>query len=78
MAEYEFDVRVVQHDREGYYYPRWDLATPMTITAPTRQDAVNQACALMGSCPRGRGWYWGVKVDAIRPAVPTAQPGATS
>lgn len=63
-AEYEFDVRVVDIDSEGYYYPRWDRATPMTITAPSRQDAVNQACALMGECRRGR--YWGVKVDRIR------------
>lgn len=68
-GQYEFDVRVVEHDREGYCYPRWDRATPMTITAPTRQDAVNQACDLMGKCRSGR--YWGVKVDAIRSAVPT-------
>lgn len=68
MRQYEFDVRVVDIDREGYYYPRWDRSTPMTITAVTRQDAVNQAVDLMGACPRGR--YWGVKVDRIRTAEP--------
>ena len=67
QAQYEFKVRVVDIDREGYYHPRWDKATPMTITARTRQDAVNQACDLMGEPPRGR--YWGVKVDAIRTAA---------
>ena len=70
-AEYEFKVRVVDIDREGYYFPRWDRATRMTITAPTRQDAINQASDLMGECPRGR--YWGVKVDAVRSAR-TVQP----
>jgi hypothetical protein len=66
-GKYEFDLRVVDIDREGYYYPRWDRATPMTITAADKQDAVNQACDLMGEAPRGR--YWGVKVVAIRSAA---------
>lgn len=67
-GQYEFDLRVVDCDRDGYYYPRWDRATSITVTAPTKQAALSQASALMGECPRGR--YWGFKLDAIRPASP--------
>ena len=62
-ALYEFSCRVVDCDKEGYYYPRWDRATPVKVQAATKQDAVNQVCALMGTPPRGR--YWGVKVDGV-------------
>jgi hypothetical protein len=66
---FEFDLKAVEHDREGYYFPRWDRATPITITATTKQDAINKAAAMLGPCPRGRGWYWGFRVGAIRSAV---------
>lgn len=60
-----FECRVVDCDIEGYYYPRWDKATPVTVDAATRQDAINQACAVMGECRRGR--YWGVRVISVGP-----------
>lgn len=64
--QFEFDMRAVEHDRDGYYHPRWDRATPITVTATTKQAAVNAAAAMLGACPRGRGWYWGFRVDAVR------------
>lgn len=65
MTEFEFHLRAVEHDPEGYYFPRWDRATPITVTATTRQQAINTAAAALGPCPR-RGWYWGFKVDKIK------------
>ena len=56
----------VQCDREGYYFPRWDLATPITVTAQTKQDAVNKVVAMMGQPRRGR--YWGVRVLSVEEA----------
>lgn len=66
MAEFDFHMRVVDCDREGYYHPRWDKATPMVVRATTKQEAINQAAAALGECPRGR--YWGFKVDRIEAA----------
>lgn len=65
MADFEFHLRVVDCDREGYYIPRWDRATPIVVRAATKQEAINKAAAAMGECPRGRGWYWGFKVDRV-------------
>lgn len=65
--EFEFHLRAVQHDREGYYYPRWDKATPIVMVAATKQEAINLAAAALGDPPRGRlGWYWGFKCDRIK------------
>jgi hypothetical protein len=62
---FEFHMRATLHDRSGYYWPRWDKATPITVRAATKQEAINQATTALGECPRGRGWFWGFKVDRI-------------
>lgn len=64
-VEHNFDVRVAAADLEGYYWTNWGEATPMTVVAKTKQDAVNTACDLMGAPPRGR--YWAVKTDKVYP-----------
>lgn len=64
---FEFDLIACEHDSEGYYYPRWDRATPITVTAPDKQTAINTAAVALGGCRRG--FYWGFKVKAIRSAV---------
>lgn len=73
--QYEFDLRAVEHDREGYYFPRWDRARKITVIAATEQQAINEAAAVLGE-PRGNGraWYWGFKVDGIRPATTGEEP----
>ena len=68
MSEFDFHLRAVEHDREGYYFPRWDRATPITVRAATKRAAINQAAAALGDCPRGRNWDWGFKVDRIEAA----------
>lgn len=67
MAEFEFHLRATEHDREGYYYPRWDRATPIVVRAATKQAAVNQAAAALGECRRG--YFWGFKCDRIETVV---------
>ena len=67
-----FECRVIDCDREGYYYPRWDRATPVTVDAADRQDAIDKAGALMGDCRRG--WYWGVRVVSVGPIPREATP----
>lgn len=69
-ATFELDLLACQHDREGYYYPRWDKATPVTARGATKQEAINNAAAMLGAPPRGRGWYWGFRVKNARQVTP--------
>lgn len=66
---FDFDLRLAQADREGYYYTRWDLATPVTIRAATQQEAVDNAARALGEPRRGR--YWVAQVDKVTAAVTT-------
>lgn len=61
-----YHLRACAHDRTGYYHPRWDKATRVTVTAPTEQEALSKADAALGE-PRGnrRAWYWGFRVDRV-------------
>lgn len=54
--EFDFDLLLAQADREGYYYTRWDLATPITVRATTKQKAINAAARALGQPRRNRHW----------------------
>ena len=58
---FDFDLLMAQADRKGYYYTRWDLATPITVRAATQQQAINDAAAALGQPRRGRYWVARVK-----------------
>ena len=58
---FDFDLLMAQADREGYYFTRWDLATPITVRAATQQQAINDAAAALGQPRRGRYWVARVK-----------------
>ena len=58
---FDFDLLMAHADREGYYYTRWDLATPITVRAATQQQAINDAAAALGQPRRGRYWVARVK-----------------
>ena len=58
---FDFDLVLAQADREGYYYTRWDLATPITVRAATQQQAINDAATALGQPRRGRYWVGRVK-----------------
>ena len=64
---FDFDLRLAQADREGYYYTRWDQATPVTVRATDQQTAINQAAAALGPARPGR--YWVARVNKVTMAV---------
>lgn len=69
-----FDMRAAQADREGYYYTRWDKATPISVVAETKRQAINKAAAALGDARPGYCWVF--VVDSIR--EPTPDPEATT
>ena len=68
MSTFKFHLRATQKDLSGYYYTRWDRAQKVTVLAKTKQEAINKADAMLGKCPRGRGWGWAFKTDLIEEA----------
>ena len=62
---FRFHMRAAQSDLSGYYHTRWDLAQNVTVLAKTKQEAIDKADAMLGECPRGRGWGWTFKTDLI-------------
>ena len=63
---YRFRLRRIERDSTGYYYPRWDRATPMTVEASTQDEAIDKARAL--SPKLKYGWHWEFAVDSIAEA----------
>lgn len=63
---FDFDLLLAQADRTGYYITRWDQATPITIRAATKQQAINDAAAALGAPHRGR--YWVARVKKVTAA----------
>lgn len=60
---FRFQGRAVGQDPEGYYYPRWDIATPISVVADTRQEATAKAFEMLGVHPR-----FGREGNSARPA----------
>ncbi|GAA1148752.1 hypothetical protein GCM10009651_36600 [Microbacterium natoriense] len=55
---FRFKGRATGSDPEGYYYPRWDRAQPISVIAPTKRAATLKALALLGTHPRfGRSGF---------------------
>ena len=68
--QFRFTMRATAKDGSGYYHPRWDLATRITVIAPTRAEAVEAASEMLGDHGRGRGWYWVMRIDSVDLVVP--------
>lgn len=49
---YRFRGRATGQDPTGYYHPRWDRSTPVSVVANTREDATRKAFTLLGTHPR--------------------------
>ncbi len=58
-----FVMRAAQADIEGYYYTRWDTATPIEVKAETKQEAIDKAVKILG--PPRSGRYWTFEIDKI-------------
>lgn len=66
--QFDFYVRVIDKDPDGYYLPRWDQATPLVVRATNRAEAFEKARTVMGACRNGWTWTW--RIDRIE-AAPT-------
>lgn len=58
---FRFSFKAAQADREGYYYTDWSKATPITVVAANKQDAMNLAESALGPPRRGRYWLYRLK-----------------
>lgn len=74
-AKYRFEGRATGSDPEGYYYPRWDRAQPVSVVATNKAEAYTKTIALLGTHPRfGISGFgdrrdtpgWAIKWDSIR------------
>ena len=63
-GRFRFKGRAVTVDDSGYYYARWDTATPVEALASTRDEAFEKAFAMLGESDR-RGFSWRIKWDSI-------------
>lgn len=61
---FRFKGRAVTVDDSGYYYARWDIATPIEVLASTRPEANEKAFAMLGGSNR-RGFSWRIKWDSM-------------
>lgn len=84
MSTFRFTGRATGSDPEGYYYPRWDRAQPVSVLAKTKAEALTKAKALLGTHPRfGRSgfgdrrdcWGWDLTWDSIDEV---AEPGGSN
>ena len=66
---HRFHCRVTASDMGGYFYTRWDEATPVVVDAADRSSAREAVFAVMGPVANP-GWTWAVQIDRIEP-VPT-------
>ena len=66
MRMMRFHMQAARADRTGYYYTRWDQATPIVADVETKQQAINDAAAALGEAGPGR--YWLFQVDRVTPA----------
>lgn len=61
--KFEFQMRATARDPSGYYFPRWDLADKMTVTAATKSEAMKIAKEALGTARNGWGLVF--KFDSI-------------
>lgn len=60
---YLFSLRAAEKDISGYYVTQWDRARPLAIQAPTQQEAITKADALLPTLRHG--WAWSFQVDTV-------------
>lgn len=62
MATYK--LLAAGRDSTGYYYTRWDRATPISVKAETESEAFEKAKKALGT-PRGVSDSWTFRVKEI-------------
>lgn len=70
---FKFNMRRIEKDPSGYYYPRWDRALPVSVIAENESEAYKKLWALSGRTRRS-GWVWTAKIDSIEEAPQSVTP----
>ena len=60
-AKYKFSCRVVEGDKTGYYFPRWDRAQKVSVIAESQNEAMKKIGRMMGELKQG--WIWLIHID---------------
>lgn len=63
-SKFEFEMRAVPKDPTGYYLPKWDKASKISVIAETKEEAISIASVMLGKSPRG--WPWVFIFDRMR------------
>lgn len=56
MSELVFEFKVVDRPQDPYFHTRWDRATPISVTAGTRDEAHTKLWKIMGKPPEHSHW----------------------
>lgn len=67
-----FKFKVAEADRSGYFHTRWDRATPVSVIANTKPEALEKVWAIMGDARNGR--YWTADMQSVEPAPVETEP----
>ena len=62
-----FSMVYVARRDDPYFYTRWDIAKPIEVVAPTKQEAINKAESVLGNA--GSHYHWVFHVKSIRDAL---------
>lgn len=69
-----FKFKVAEADRSGYFHTRWDRATPVSVIADSKPDALEKVWPLMGEARTGR--YWTASLQSIEPVPASTEVSA--
>src|SRR5690606_11063350 len=70
---FKFNMRRIEKDPSGYYHPRWDRATPVSVIAENESEAFKKVWALSGETNR-YGWVWTAIIDSIEEVPVSSTP----
>lgn len=54
--QYRFHMKFVARRKDNYYHTRWDLATPLSVVASTREKAFEKVFAMLGDAGYHNKW----------------------
>lgn len=61
-----FKFRVAEADSSGYFHTRWDRATPVSVIADSKPEALAKVWTIMGEARNGRRWT--ADMQSVEPA----------
>lgn len=75
MADYQWKIAAQQWRDDPYYVASSAPIQKVTVVAPTKQEAINEAARILGPAADHRHWrYWVGEATDIRLLTPTETP----